>query len=64
MILVEVARRRLETLQDNGWDVFIHLLSVFLIKYDILVPNLMSHMLTLEDNGINLLLYYLTFLLW
>ncbi|XP_016437951.2 uncharacterized protein LOC107763954 [Nicotiana tabacum] len=40
MLLVQVAKKRLQTLRrDDEWDLFIDKVSIFCIKYDILVPN-------------------------
>ncbi|XP_049367162.1 uncharacterized protein LOC125832066 [Solanum verrucosum] len=39
MLLVEVAKRRLQMLRDDGWDALINKVSTFCIKYNILLPN-------------------------
>lgn len=39
MLLVEVAKTRLQMIRDNGWNVLINNLSTFCIKYNILLSN-------------------------
>ncbi|XP_015163889.1 zinc finger MYM-type protein 1-like [Solanum tuberosum] len=39
MILVEVAKKRLQKLRDDGWEPLINKISMFCIKHDILIPN-------------------------
>ncbi|XP_049366662.1 uncharacterized protein LOC125831540 [Solanum verrucosum] len=39
MLLVEVAKKRLKMLRDDGWDALINKVSTFCIKYNILLPN-------------------------
>ncbi|XP_049393133.1 receptor-like protein 9DC1 [Solanum stenotomum] len=39
MLLVEVVKRRLQMLRDDGWDALINKVSTFCIKYNILLPN-------------------------
>ncbi|KAG5606912.1 hypothetical protein H5410_028404 [Solanum commersonii] len=43
MLLVKVSKRRLQELRENEkWDLFVVEVSAFCIKYNIVVPNLMS----------------------
>ncbi|XP_049354784.1 uncharacterized protein LOC125819391 [Solanum verrucosum] len=39
MILVEVAKKRLQKLRDDGLETLINKISMFYIKHDILIPN-------------------------
>ncbi|XP_049370130.1 uncharacterized protein LOC125835037 [Solanum verrucosum] len=39
MLLVEVAKRRLQVLRDDEWDSLIAKVSTFCIKHDVLIPN-------------------------
>ncbi|XP_059285124.1 uncharacterized protein LOC132038477 [Lycium ferocissimum] len=39
MLLVQVVKKRLQDLRDEGWDPLIENLSAFCVKYDILIPN-------------------------
>ncbi|TMW92863.1 hypothetical protein EJD97_012474 [Solanum chilense] len=39
MLLVEVAKTRLQMIRDNGWNVLINNLFTFYIKYNILLSN-------------------------
>ncbi|XP_060202997.1 uncharacterized protein LOC132631440 [Lycium barbarum] len=39
MLLVEVAKRRLQSLREDAWDELIDKVSTFCIKYNILIPN-------------------------
>ncbi|XP_075086119.1 uncharacterized protein LOC142168851 [Nicotiana tabacum] len=39
MLLVEVAKRRLQSLREDDWDSLIEKVSTFSIKYGILIPN-------------------------
>ncbi|XP_016540969.1 uncharacterized protein LOC107841622 [Capsicum annuum] len=39
MLLVEVAKRRLQVLRDNEWDSLIDKVSIFCTQLDILIPN-------------------------
>ncbi|XP_016439754.1 uncharacterized protein LOC107765601 [Nicotiana tabacum] len=39
MLLVEVAKRRLQSLREDEWDSLIEKVSTFSIKYGILIPN-------------------------
>ncbi|XP_059281283.1 uncharacterized protein LOC132034977 [Lycium ferocissimum] len=39
MLLVKVAKKRLQDLREEGWDPLIENVSTFCVKYDILIPN-------------------------
>ncbi|XP_055800444.1 uncharacterized protein LOC129869894 [Solanum dulcamara] len=39
MLLVEVAKRRLQVLRDDEWDFLIAKVSTFCIQHDVLIPN-------------------------
>ncbi|XP_060214793.1 uncharacterized protein LOC132641730 [Lycium barbarum] len=39
MLLVKVAKKRLQDLREEGWDPLIENVSAFCVKYDILIPN-------------------------
>ncbi|XP_059315652.1 uncharacterized protein LOC132066343 [Lycium ferocissimum] len=39
MLLVDVAKRRLQSLRDDDWETLIDKVSTFCIKYNILIPN-------------------------
>ncbi|XP_055824264.1 uncharacterized protein LOC129892718 [Solanum dulcamara] len=39
MLLVEVAKRRLQVLRDDEWDSLIAKVSTFCIQHDVLIPN-------------------------
>ncbi|XP_020271766.1 uncharacterized protein LOC109846936 [Asparagus officinalis] len=40
MVLVEVAKERLATMRDEGWDTLLNEAHVFYNKHEILIPNM------------------------
>lgn len=65
ILLVEVAKRRLQKLREKEWNSLIDKVSAFCVKYNILIPNFDDFILTLEDLNVKLLiiLFYITIVL-